>query len=105
MKVKFEELKILGFYPYTSHVTHVLCEYDDFMHNDGDRLALYLYERCVQKMALMNRLDLVDNKSAYKVLHEPTNTILYIGCYDCHYRIGLSCKNDDGKYIEINKLD
>ena len=103
MKVRFEELKILGFYPYTSRVFHVVGEYDGFIHNDGDRLAKRLYERIVQEMGFMGRLDLVDNKSAYKVLHEPTNTILYIGCYDCHYRIGLSCKNDDGKYIEINK--
>lgn len=105
MKIKFDDLEILGYYPYTSHVLHVVCEYDGFIHNDGDTLAERLYERLVREMEVRGRLDCVDNKSAYKVLHKPTNTILYIGCYDSRYRIGLSCKNEYNEYVEFGKKD
>ena len=106
MNIQLRDLEIMGFYPYTSHIRDVVCKYDEFIKKTGDKLAKRLYEGIV---GIVNEKygyqKYVDNKSAYKVRHTVTGVILYIGIYDCCYYIGLSCVNEDNRYIDLTNKE
>lgn len=106
MKVHLTDLELLGFYPYTSHVHDVLCEYDDFIHKSGDKWAKRLYDEIVSYLNdKFGYFKYQDNKSAYKVKHKATGTIFYVGIYDSHYYIGLSCVNEYDRYIDLTEIE
>lgn len=103
-KIRLEDLLILGFYPYRSWVGDILCEYSEFENSQiGDNFSKELYKNIEEQLNYMGINGYMGNKTAYKVQHIPSGTVLYVGHYDYNYVIGLSCNNENNEYYEIIK--
>lgn len=104
MNIKFKDIEILEFYPSRTWVTDIICSYSEFGNKTGDIFAKQLGSDIQKYLAYVGKGEFVQNKTAYKIRHKPTNTILYVGCFDYDYNIGLSIKQEKNqkKFYLIN---
>ena len=94
MNIKFKDIEILEFYPSRTWVTDIICSYSEFSNETGDITAKKLCTDIQRYLEVRDQKSFIQNKTAFKIRHKPTNTILYVGCFDCDYTIGLSIKQE-----------
>ena len=85
---QIEDFKIIEFYPYSSFVQYEIASWDEW-EKEGDWTIKKFYERVLEKAEELTGYILRDNKIAFKIIHKPTGTTLYIGFKDNIYKIGM----------------
>lgn len=90
-----KDVEILEFYPYPSHVSIEIAEYDEFINKRGDHHVKELFEAILSKANKEYNRNFLDNKIAFKIRHVPTNTTLFVGMKDSVYRVGLKVENEN----------
>ena len=85
---QLDNFKIVEFYPYPSYIQYEIASYDDWAKR-GDMTIKKFFERVLEKAEELTGYILRDNKIAFKIIHKPTGTTLYIGFKDNIYKIGM----------------
>ena len=85
---QLDNFKIVEFYPYPSYIQYEIASYDDWAKR-GDMTIKKFFERVLEKAEELTGYILRDNKIAFKIIHKPTGTTLYVGYKDNNYRIGM----------------
>lgn len=85
---QIDDFKIIEFYPYPSFVQYEITSWNEW-EKRGDMNAKKLFEVILEKAEELTGYILKDNKIAFKVIHKPTGTTLYIGYKDGIYKIGM----------------
>lgn len=97
-----ENIKVLAFYPYPTYPRHIVAEYVSLWNDKhGDRHVKDLFERVLAKSEQLNNCRFMDNKIAFKILHVPTNTILYVSYKDDRYVVCLEIEQEYESEIPI----
>ena len=86
MNIKFKDIEVLEFYPSRTWVTDVVCSYSEYVDKTGDIIAKKLCTDIQRYLEATGQGSFIQNKTAFKIRHKPTNTILYA--------IGLSIKQE-----------
>lgn len=99
--LKIEDIDVVELYPYPSVVLYVISKYDDaWSVGNGDEKVKKLFETVLDKANKEHNNNFMDNKIAFKFIHKPTNTTMFIGYKDGIYRLGLGVKQQyDSKII------
>lgn len=103
LSLRINEIKVLAFYPYATYPRYIIAEYENRWNGkSGDKHVKDLFERVLAKAEQLNNTLLMDNKIAFKILFEPTNTILYVAYKDDRYVVCLDVEQEYGyeKIIE-----
>lgn len=101
-----DHFTVEAYLPYPSVVRDKLNEYDEFIRPSGDRHVKLFFEQICEKVKNIYCRDYFDNKIAFRVRHNETGTILYVGYKDNTWSIGLTAVNmdDENRVIEFEKL-
>lgn len=93
MHILIDDLKVLEFYSYPTSVCERLVEWDEGFHTGKrglDEDVKEYFEELLKDTEKKLNKSLYDNKIAMKVLHKPSNTILYFGYKDWNWCVGLN---------------
>jgi len=88
LATNIDSFKILEFFPYPSFVQYEITFWDEF-EKRGDWSIKKLFENILKRANEITGETLSDNKIAFKIIHIPTETTLYIGYKDGKYSVGM----------------
>ena len=98
--LQIDDLKVVEFYPYPSVILYQIGMYDEVWNPGcGDKNIKRLFEKVLEKANTSHNANFLDNKIAFKVIHEPTGCQFYIGVKDGIYRFGFGVKQEYDRKI------
>lgn len=98
--LQIDDLKVVEFYPYPSVILYQIGMYDEIWNPGcGDKNVKHLFEKVLEKANTSHNTNFLDNKIAFKVIHEPTGCQFYIGVKDGIYRFGFGVKQEYDRKI------
>ena len=98
--LQIDDLKVVEFYPYPSVILYQIGMFDEIWNpGHGDKNVKRLFEKVLEKANNAHHTNFLDNKIAFKVIHEPTGCQFYIGVKDGIYRFGFGVKQEYDRKI------
>lgn len=98
--LQIDDLRVVEFYPYPSVILYQIGMYDEVWNPGcGDKNVKRLFEKILEKANKEHNANFLDNKIAFKVIHEPTGGQFYIGIKDGIYRFGFGVKQEYDRKI------